>query len=381
MPATPQISIVFPTYKRPSEVILTLELLRKNLSLPWEAIILDNSPEPSGDFAAANVKCIFMDGNQGTFARNRGIAEASAPFLLMLDDDSHPLPGSVEAAVNLLRKSPAEIGGINSRVERLDASRENTPLLPTVFHGCGTLFRTELLKKLTPFYPDKFCFYGEEYWSTLRLYRSGSRLLYLDSFRVCHRFSSSGRSVAEILYRLTLNNRLTWPALTPPRYLEKVSYDTMRRYELICAKENVRESFSRAISEKLEASPADAVGPLSVAQFENFSLLSEFRRLVREGQLSTKAPLVLCGCGKFPTLWRAELLEMGLPEVDFGDFNTGLIGQAYGDSRVLGPDGILEKVQKGWQALCGQGARADALRWEEFFSQHGGPAPVRIIPL
>jgi GT2 family glycosyltransferase len=155
-----QLSIVFPTFNRKNDVIETLRLLKKNLSVNYEVIILDNSPKSHDYSLEENEKYFFLGENLGTASRNIGIEKASAPYILMLDDDSHPLPGSAEQALELLKNSPEETAGITGPISRLDGGLENPPLLPTAFHGCGALFKSNILKSFKNFYPKDFRFYG-----------------------------------------------------------------------------------------------------------------------------------------------------------------------------------------------------------------------------
>lgn len=362
----PEISAVFPAYNRREEVLETLEHLKRNIAVPYEVIILDNSPEKHEYSFENNVKYIFTGKNLGAAARNIGIAEAKAPFILMLDDDSHPEKGSVGAALATLRNAPSRTAGITGPIFRADGGRENPPLLPTTFHGCGALFRADVLKSFEYFYPPDFCFYGEEYWSTLLLYSKGLRLDYDPEFKVCHRMSSSGRDKARIIYFISLNNRRTWKPFVPVEYLEKAEFDTNKRYELISQKEGVPESYEKAASELIEVKPAP-FGKMSSADFEDFSMLSLFKQILPS--LDKKRPVILCGAGKFPTLWADFIRSEGFNNVIVADFNTGLIGKQYGSCLIISPEEALspENISHA-QYICGHSAIAESLRWKDLLN-------------
>lgn len=363
-----KLTVVFPTYKRPEDVKLTLGLLAQNLTIPYEVIILDNSPEPFHFNLKSNEKYFFTGSNLGTAARNIGIEKAEAPYILMLDDDSHPFAGSVEHAISLLEKSSEEIAGVTGLILRQDGGRENPPLLPTAFHGCGFICRTNELKKIGTFYPDDFCFYGEEYLSTMLLYRNNRRFLFSEEFKVCHRMSMNGRNVGKILYHLTVNNRRTWAPLIPEKYLEQVMRDTARRYELISIKESVHDMFAKAISENIEIK--DYRPKLTEKQFEDFSLLSAFRALTESDKIDNKRPVFLCGCGKFPTLWADCLKGAGVKEIFISDFNTGIIGKQYSGYTIVSPESASDLHKKGCQFLLGHSSRTDADSWKIFLRKH-----------
>lgn len=363
---SPELSVVFPAYKRQDEVMDTLEKLKQNLSIPYEVIILDNSPEKHDHAFDANVNYIFNGKNLGAAARNVGITEAETPFILMLDDDSHPEKGSVESALDKLKNSPPHIAGITGPVFRPDGGRENPPLLPTTFHGCGALFRSKVLKSFEYFYPPDFCFYGEEYWSTLLLYSRGFRLEYDPGFKVCHRMSGTGRDKSRIIYFISLNNRRTWKPFVPDSCLAIAEFDTNKRYELISQKEGVPDSYLKAASENIEIKPAP-YGKMSLADFEDFSLLSSFKEIIP--CLDRTIPAILCGAGKFPTLWADYLKSEGIRNVIISDFNTGLIGKEYGDYLIISPEEALSRqnIEKS-QYICGHSAMAESLKWKELLN-------------
>jgi GT2 family glycosyltransferase len=356
-----QLSIVFPTFNRTHEVIETLKLLKKNAEVNYEVIILDNSPDSHDYQLEENEKYFFLGENLGTAARNIGIEKASAPYIMMLDDDSHPLPGSVRSALNVLDNSPEEIAGITGPISRLDGGLENPPLLPTAFHGCGAIFRSDVLKSFKNFYPEDFRFYGEEYWSTLLLFKSGHSLKYIEDFKVCHRMSSSGRDKAAILYRLSVNNLKTWRPFLGKKYLDKAEFDTSKRYELISQKEGVAESYEKAMKEKVSCVEFDE--KMSDKNFEKFSLIENFKKLLDKKTIDTDKPAILCGCGKFPTIWADLLKDNGIKNVSISDFNPGLIGKDYGGYTIIEP----KSVEKGkYQFICGHSARVDTQNWLEF---------------
>jgi GT2 family glycosyltransferase len=371
-----QLSVVFPTYNRKDEMLFTLDKLERNIPYDFEVIILDNSPVQQNTPFGHNVKYFFLGRNAGTEARNIGISEATAPYILMLDDDSHPLEGSIEKALSLLESATPEIAGITGPVVRLDGQRENPPLLPTVFHGCGALFRSSVLKNLNPFYPAGFRFYGEEYWSTLLLYSRGYSLMFSETFKICHRMSDTGRDKAEILYRLTVNNRCTWLSFVPEKYLKKIEFDTEKRYELISASEGVLPAFRKAVSEKTEIPPGG--GKMAGKLFEEYSLLSAFKKRAREKKIPEGGSVVLCGAGKFPTLWAGYLEKNTGVNVHIADFNKGLQGRQYGKYMIISPEEACSLMGNPVYIL-GHSARVDTLRWDEFLKCRGIKKTVRII--
>ena len=366
----PIVSVVFPTFERRTDIVMTLERLRSCLSVPYEVVILDNSPAPSAadQTFAANERYVFLGKNMGTAARNLGVKMATAPYILMLDDDSHPLPGAVERAVEDLTLQPKEVAGLGARIERIDGGREGPPLLPTAFHGCGALFRRDALVSCGDAYPGEFGFYAEEYWVTFLLYSKGFRLAYNDEFRVCHRLSSAGRSKRKILFHLTRNNDCVWKAFTPKRYLEDVLYDTNRRYELIARHEGVPEAFSEGRA-CLLATPFRE--PMDEAFFKQASLHSSFDKLLTE--INTRNKIILCGVGKFPSMWAKHLTAKGIKNVALTDFNKALWGNEFDRFTVIDPSAALALMATGFLPVTGHSSRSDGDAWRTLMALKGVP--------
>ncbi len=348
----------------------TLRRLRESVTIPYEVVILDNSSTPtaSGKDFADNERYEFLGENLGTVSRNIGVEKSQGTFVLMLDDDSHPLPGALEKAVAFLTDQPDEVVGLGARVERLDGGREGPPLLPTVFHGCGALFRKDALAVCGTPYPKEFGFYAEEYWVAFLLHSKGFSIGYTDDFRVCHRMSSSGRSKKRILFHLVRNNDCIWKAFTPDRYLEDVLYDTNRRYELIARHEGVPEAYAEARQQRLVMGERKT---MSESAFKKASLLSSFENSVfGRGKRAARFPntMLLCGVGKFPSLWAKHLRAAGVKDVILSDFNKALWGKDFNGFIVVSPDEALMKAQGGAMPYVGHSSRADSDTWRELLA-------------
>jgi len=359
----PQLSIIFPSYQRPDDVHQTVALLRQNVDVSYELFIVDNSPQPLTLATRAHEHYVFMGSNAGTAARYLGIARAAAPYILMLDDDSHPLPGSIAASIATLEAEPADVAGLTGCITRPDNSYE-TSLLPTVLLGCGVLFRTAALRRIPGGYPQDFCFYGEEYWLTLALYRLNMRLQHCPQLRVEHRLTPTARSLERVFYYLGRNNAIIWEQFAPPQVKTQVLADTFRRYELTAGKEGVLEALQRGRAQKLQLTAAPT--PLSMLQFRAFTLLDHLESSYR--QLPPAPRLLLLGSGKFPSFWAAQLQQLfGLEQVLLADFNPGLHGQHFAQFPVLTPAQALAQLRRGnLNMLCGHTALADSLRWQQW---------------
>ena len=105
----PNVSIVIPTYARPTELRRAIRTVQRQSIDDWELIIVDDgSPQPvtlEPDVAADDrIVLIRQPSSMGvSHARNTGIAHAGAPWVAFLDDDDLWWPGGL-AALSPLRR-------------------------------------------------------------------------------------------------------------------------------------------------------------------------------------------------------------------------------------------------------------------------------------
>lgn len=102
------VSAVILTYNRERSLAIVLARLSR---LPLdEVIVVDNGSEDGTaalvDRSGGNVRRIAGERNVGLVGRNTGVAEARNDLVLMLDDDSYPLPGAIEAMIEAHRRAP-----------------------------------------------------------------------------------------------------------------------------------------------------------------------------------------------------------------------------------------------------------------------------------
>jgi glycosyltransferase involved in cell wall biosynthesis len=95
---TPRVSIVVPTYHRPTFLTRAIESVQAQSWTDWELIVVDDNGTGSDhqrqtegiirDLGDSRIRYIEHARNRGgSAARNTGIAEAVAPFVAFLDDD------------------------------------------------------------------------------------------------------------------------------------------------------------------------------------------------------------------------------------------------------------------------------------------------------
>jgi N-acetylglucosaminyl-diphospho-decaprenol L-rhamnosyltransferase len=106
----PLVSVVIVSYNTRDELLRCLESLRA-VTVPLQTLVVDNA---SGDGSAAAARAAFPAArvlenpeNVGfAAASNRGLREAGAELVLLLNSDAEVRPGAVEALVEVLRGRP-----------------------------------------------------------------------------------------------------------------------------------------------------------------------------------------------------------------------------------------------------------------------------------
>ena len=109
-------SAVILAHNRRDAVGIVLDRLA---ALPLDEVIVVDSGSTDGTADAVrarggNVRLVDPGGNVAIAGRNRGAEAATGDYVLMLDDDSYPLPGAIEALVEMFERNPrlAIAGGL-----------------------------------------------------------------------------------------------------------------------------------------------------------------------------------------------------------------------------------------------------------------------------
>jgi GT2 family glycosyltransferase len=106
MSTTRIVSIVIPTFNRFDRLRRCILAVREHVSHPSEIIVVDGgSTDGTRDWlrAETDLRVILEARREGAVrAFNKGFRAASGHYVMWLNDDAYPLPGAVEAAVNLI---------------------------------------------------------------------------------------------------------------------------------------------------------------------------------------------------------------------------------------------------------------------------------------
>lgn len=204
---TAPISVVIPTFQRGAALAETLDVLRQCQPRAAEILVMidfgDRETRRSLEPRYPEVQWIEAATRSGPGgARNVLVASAKYPYLVSLDDDSHPIDMDFFAVVTDLfqKNSGAGIiaaGAIVHDDERLPL-RVNTIASAAEFVGCGAAIRRSAFLETRGYLPLELAYGAEEADVSLQLLDKGWTILKSDALRVRHRTSRSHQAAPEI---------------------------------------------------------------------------------------------------------------------------------------------------------------------------------------
>jgi glycosyltransferase involved in cell wall biosynthesis len=115
----PEVTVIVPTYRRPSLARTLSGLAGQDPSFVFELIVVDNDSTRSaegivqahGGPVRGDVRYLHEPRSGSSYARNTAIAAARAPVIAWCDDDVEPQPGWLEALVAPIRAGNANGSG------------------------------------------------------------------------------------------------------------------------------------------------------------------------------------------------------------------------------------------------------------------------------
>ncbi len=348
-------SYVIITYNRRERLLSTLERLLRLTPAPrrrWELFVVDNaSTDGSADAVEQRfgnqVNLIRLDRNLGMPARNAAISRASGRYIVLLDDDSHPLDDAVTCCVRYMDQHE-RTAAVSGRV-LLNDGRSEASAFPGVFIGCATVLRSAALEQVGLF-DERFFRQAEEYDLSFRLVAAGWRIERFENLLFRHEKHLGGRP-GDLAVRMDLRNNL----LLTQRYLgepQRTIYreDWTQRYLALARHADQRGAADQALDE-FEAMRSDEPHqPLTDSAFEELFQWQHQAEHVAAWVNENKIQRVLIGdLGKnIHATWRAcrqagldiTAIASGAPMFDGLDYRgTTVINDA--EALAPRPDGIV----------------------------------------
>lgn len=227
-PTTPSVSVVIPVFNGALTLPLQLEALRTQVGAPdFEVVVVDNRSTDDLEGAirpflesGLQLRVVRADGHQGSsYARNRGIAAARAPYVMFCDADDVVSRHWVAAGAAAFATASIWTGSVthlsaDTFEQGLDAvrdrlgdelrpqngpGREVSGPFPVLMGGDFGASR-ELLEAVGGF-DQSFPHAGDDNDLAFRVLRAGHRLVEMPQVRVASRGKTSTRSVRRIAFR------------------------------------------------------------------------------------------------------------------------------------------------------------------------------------
>jgi GT2 family glycosyltransferase len=215
----PLLSIVILSWNRKADLFTTLQAVSRQGYTGGETIVVDNgSTDGSPEMVRAlypDVRLVTLPQNVGIEGLNVGMREARGEIVVLLDDDSYPVEGTLARLVVAFQRDPhmgiaaGRIVGSADAVERERSVRlESEPGrdVPT-FVGCGVGLRRAALEQAGLF-DSAFFLYGNELDLAARVMDAGYAVRYLPGAVFVHAVSSTNRTSLRAEYYGTRN--LLW---------------------------------------------------------------------------------------------------------------------------------------------------------------------------
>ncbi|MGQ0628100.1 MAG: glycosyltransferase family 2 protein [Phycisphaerales bacterium] len=309
------LAFVIPTRDRHEELARTIARIDALGLENAEIIVADNASRqavtlPTQTPRGTPIRLLRRERNEAAAARN-ACALATDPrceWLVMLDDDSHPLDDGLS---EVLAAQPASVAAVAARITLPDG-RHEAGGLPEVFIGCGVAIRRTPFLELGGYDPS-FEYYAEEYDLAARLIHAGYRIAFDERFRIEHRKVQAGRDFGRILRRLVRNNAVVAARHAPAPARASELAETLLRYARIAIKERALCGYVRGLADLCLRLPRQTRTPLTAEEFDRFTGLAAAREaLAFAHSCRPLGPTMLIDRGKNARVIEQALRELGV---------------------------------------------------------------------
>ena len=356
MSTTAPVSFVLATYNRRAT---TLDTLRKMVPLcreasPAEIVVVDNASSDGTHQAVRDafpeVRLIRLRRNLGSCAKAFGVERSAGRYVVFLDDDSCPRPGTIARMIERFEADPS-LGAAGFTVHLPDGRRESSGL-PGVFVGCGAGFRREALLDAGGL-DRTFFMQAEEYDLAFRLARAGWEVDLFDDLHVDHLKSPQARLSGRTLYYDTRNNLVVIARYAPDRVRIALLQDYTQRYRWIAEATGHLRAWWRGRAEGWRCQAEErcrwSSWRLDAGTFERFFRFAEIERRMAALAAEGMRGIVLADLGKNIYPFVRGAARAGLKVLAIGDDRFARPGRCYrgvaivpvAESLAMRPDAMV----------------------------------------
>ncbi len=194
----PLVTVNILSFNRKEELQHTLTKVFEQDYKNIEVIVVDNaSADGTQQMVLTEFPCvnlIELKENIGIAGWNYGFKIAKGEYVLVLDDDSFPENGTIEAGLSSFN-SNVQLGIVAFNIFNLRimvSETEEFNEYPKFFVGCGAMIYRKVFEMIGYFNEDYFIYYHELDYSA-RCYDAGFEIRYLKDIVVIHRQNLSSR--------------------------------------------------------------------------------------------------------------------------------------------------------------------------------------------
>ena len=345
------VSVVIATRNRVGDLCETLsQLLAFDWVQPGRIFVVDNA---SADDTVRRVRAEFpgvrlieRSTNGGPVAKNDGLDLVETNYVLFLDDDSVPRPGSVERSRDYFEKD-SQLGAVGFDAV-LPTGAHECNAYPGVFIGCGAMLRMKAVRQVGGL-PWDFFMQAEEYDLTLRLMDAGWGVVLRRECVVDHRKTPVSRQSDRTARLDVRNNLLLIARRMPMELVPELAIGWMTRYFWMLRDNGQLKSFVLGLTEGLVRGAWALVTPFGLGGRRAVSMKTAERFLLsREIRLAlgrTTARVLILGLGKNAVGVIREARRQGVEVMAVVDEKTsGIAGRKFMGVPVLGEAAGLKLV-------------------------------------
>jgi len=214
----------------------------------YEIIVADNDSSDGSSAAGGHLvdEMIRLPTNHGSCAKAFAAERSRGEYLMFLDDDSFPHPGSMTRMLERFEERP-DLGAAGFAVYLPDG-RQEASALPGVFHGCGVGFRASAYREVGGL-DRTFFMQAEEYDLSFRLANAGWTIEIFDDLRVEHRKTAQARQAERTTYHDIRNNLRVAARYLPSAYYRPYRQDWICRYAWLAERLGHQRSFARGYAD------------------------------------------------------------------------------------------------------------------------------------
>lgn len=327
----PVVSFVIATHNRGEVVIETLAGIRAAGLAPnqYEIIVVDSASTddtPQRLARQADVRLLALRANVGSVAKAYGVDLARGEYVVFLDDDSFPQPGSIERMLNYFDEQP-QLGAAGFRVV-LPNGVEECCGWPDVPVGCGVGFRRAALIEAGGL-DRTFFMQAEEYDLTFRLTQCGWDVRVLPDLWVLHQKTPVAR-VSERTTRLDVRNNLRVLArYLPDHALNPYLEDCLQRYSWLAQRAGREDIIAAGVAEARQVMWWErqryAAWRMTAENFERHFQWQRLAHISRDLRARGVQKIALAGLGKnLYAYWlAAETNSLSITSLIADDFADG----------------------------------------------------------